>query len=539
MTADNDENTIVRFVQRARRIKSHSLVRDWDELVRNAQGSFTVHLDISGVASVIHTLPEEEVFESLAARVRPLTLGPEPIYYMKVFEALQRLLEGSAAITDEQRTRFEKLRGAWQAAELQGSQVQGYALQSMRLDGTDATPMVSDTQLAAGWLYADLVHADPKGSKQKALLFPLRERYAAAVRVFSRIAALAVSTLRLIEDLRCSGAISITEQAWKQDVVVGASELVNEAKMFAASPGTDMPDLREAHLGLNNDDWKPFTVTDLLRQDPANHVHVVLSRQDGSVMADYEAAVAHRRAENDVLHWDVLIADSLVMHFEFTIDDGVVTRPSAVQQTAFDSTNRLLLASKLLMLQMHEAETMAFELGGEPFLTLNPPSLDAEALRQAQVHTETVADIVVIEALAGEECAPCNGRYDDLDRVRLRQARLVWEGHIVASFRKPLTTTVTTGNPPQVLVREPSTLDVGGSRVPIPRMFLRHSAMTSRDLGPAPEVSPQARMFEVVPPDGERLLAWCPHLREVAGDEDLVRTMAWDLTGIDEETFPY
>jgi hypothetical protein len=46
MTVHNDdEQTIARFVLRARRIEAHSLVRDWDELARHAQGSFRVHLD--------------------------------------------------------------------------------------------------------------------------------------------------------------------------------------------------------------------------------------------------------------------------------------------------------------------------------------------------------------------------------------------------------------------------------------------------------------------------------------------------------------
>lgn len=144
-----------------------------------------------------------------------------------------------------------------------------------------------------------------------------------------------------------------------------------------------------------------------------------------------------------------------------------------------------------------------------------------------------------MEALSGQEYAPCNGPYDDLDRVRLRQIRLISEGHIVGSFRKPLRTTVQTGNPPQVVIRSPGTLDVGGTQVPTPWICLRHPAMESRDLGSAPEAGPQARTFEVAPPSGQRLLAWCPKLREVAPGDTLVKTAAWDLIGIDEESFPY
>jgi hypothetical protein len=513
-------------------------VRDWDELARHAQGSFRVHLDVSGAVSFTRTLPQdEEAFESLAARVRPLTLKSEPIHHLKVIRALQRLVESSADTSNEHRSRLDTLRAAWQATELHGSQIQAYAVQSMRLDGSDATPMVSDTQLAAGWLYADLVHADPTGAKQEAMRFSLRERYAAAVRVFAGVAALAVSTLRLVEELHRTGVLSVPAQAWNQDVVVGAAELVEHGTALIAPAGSAQPDVRDAQFGLTGD-WKPFTVTELLRQDPANRVRVVLSRRDGSPVAAYDAAVAHRRTGGDVLQWHVLIAGSFMIQVEFTMESDTEVRPTGVQWTAFDSTNRLILASCLLLLQMHGTDSVVFEVGGQPLLILSPPHFDDDAVRQIQVHSETVADIVAMESLAGQEFEPCKGPYDNLDRVRLRQARLLSEGHIVGTYRKPVRTTVSNGTPPSVIVCEPGTLTVGGFHIPTPLMLLRHPAMTSHDLGPALEASPQARTFEVAAPDGERLLAWCPQRRHVTPDDHLVTTASWDLTEIDENTFP-
>lgn len=107
---------------------------------------------------------DEEVFESLASRVRPLTVKSEPVYYVKVFDALSELL---GEVDGGLRSRIEALRAAWDDAEIQGTQIQAYALQSARLDGSSATPRVSDTQLAAAWLYADLVHADAQGAKKR------------------------------------------------------------------------------------------------------------------------------------------------------------------------------------------------------------------------------------------------------------------------------------------------------------------------------------------------------------------------------------
>jgi hypothetical protein len=94
-------------------IEAHSLVQDWDELTHYAEGSFNVRIDISGVATVTQKRPEdEEAFESLAARVRPLTLDREPIHYKKVVRALSRLIDAAPAATDHQRTWLERLRQA-------------------------------------------------------------------------------------------------------------------------------------------------------------------------------------------------------------------------------------------------------------------------------------------------------------------------------------------------------------------------------------------------------------------------------------------
>jgi hypothetical protein len=200
-------------------------------------------LAADGSVTVRRSLPaDEEVFESLAARVRPLTLDIEPIYYKKVLSALWKLLDAAPAATAQQREQLERLGKSWKAIAL-GKQVQAYALQSANLDGTDSTGLVSDTQLAAGWMYADLVHAAAKHWKAQALAFPLSERYVAAVRVFCRIAALTVDTLRFVEQLRGAGVVVVDQQVWGEDVVVGAAEIVYETvtAYTAAAPDTEVP----------------------------------------------------------------------------------------------------------------------------------------------------------------------------------------------------------------------------------------------------------------------------------------------------------
>lgn len=537
MVETEDNDTLRRFVLRARRVQAHSMVQDWDNLLRHAGGSFDGHLDLTGRMTITRRLPpDEEVFESLASRVRPLTVKSEPVYYVKVFDAIGRAV-GDADIDDTLRGHIHDLRSAWEASEIQGTQVQAYAMQSARTDGTEATNMVSDTQLAAAWLYADLVHADAQGPKREALAFNLRERYAAAVRVFSHMAALTVATVQLVEALRDCDALAIDSSAWEDDVAVGTSELVDEARAYVAPLGSQMPDIRDS-LELT-EDWSAFTVTELLRQNPANHVRVVLRDESGGAIASYDAAVARRHPDLASLQWDVLVAGSIMFKFSFVIHDERITGAQFQGWDAFDSTNELKLASTRLLLELHRTASMTFEVGGSQLLSLGPPTFADEERRELEVIAETVEDIVKIERLCSQTLDPCNERFDDRDRVQLRRSRLLLEGQIVHAMRHPVTVTAPEGNPPQVVVVAAGTLNVGGAEVPTPQTVMRHPAMTATETGVASDAGPEAKTYRMEPPSGEQFLAWVPGLVDVSGDQDLLATASWELIDIDEESFTY
>lgn len=59
----------------------------------------------------------------------------------------------------------------WNRFDLDGTTVQGFTIQSANIDGTDISPVVSDTVLGAGWFYSDVAHSDPTGRKKDALRF--------------------------------------------------------------------------------------------------------------------------------------------------------------------------------------------------------------------------------------------------------------------------------------------------------------------------------------------------------------------------------
>lgn len=536
MDQESDDETLERFVLRARRIQAHSLVQDWEGLRRHAEGSIEGHLDLSGRISVTRRLPEdEEAFESLASRVRPLTLEREPIYHEKVFGALERSIDPETC-SDAQQVRLSHLRQAWRAAEIQSSEAQGYLLQSARLDGSEATGLVSDTQLAAAWLYADLVHADATGPKQEALAFSLRERYAAAVRLFSHLAALTVVTLQLVESLRDAGVLAVAESAWEDDVVVSAAEIVEEARAFVAPLGTAIPDMRESlRFG---EGWSQLTVTELLRQDPANHVRVTLTDADGATIASYDAAVT-RRPTATGLAWEALVADSSFFRFAIDLEGDQVVGSRLVSCDFFDSTNALKLASIRLQIQLHHAASVTFEVQGQALFTLGPSRLPDEQLRELEVVAETVDDVVAIERLSGQDIDPCNEGFDDLQRVCLRRARLMWEGHIVNAMQHPLQVTAPAGQPPKVILAAAGVMDIGGAQVPTPNVCMRHPDMVAVEPADVAEAGSTATTYVVRPPEGGRFMAWSPDRVQVLPNDELAATAPWNLLGIDEATFEH
>ncbi|MGB7448657.1 MAG: hypothetical protein WA892_05965 [Ornithinimicrobium sp.] len=68
------ESPLAGFVVRARRVAAHPLARDHEALLVLAQDSFTLTLSPGHPAKMRRTLPPEELFESLAARARPVIL---------------------------------------------------------------------------------------------------------------------------------------------------------------------------------------------------------------------------------------------------------------------------------------------------------------------------------------------------------------------------------------------------------------------------------------------------------------------------------
>lgn len=530
MTSESDVQVVSQFVLRARRVAAHSLAQNRDSLRELAGFKFTAHVTLDGTFTTRRKLPDEEIFESLAARVRPFTLATEPIYSEKVFKALHRLLKTSPVpLGDDINERLSRLEAGWSGIDLQGNQALAFWVQTERRDGSDRSPQVTDVQLAASWMYADLVHSNPKGPKKEGLRFKIKERYSAAVNVFSRIALLSLATHDAIMELHETEAIPLDRVAIEADVVVGLDELIEEGEAYVGPVDTPMPSM-DAALKFPPEGWEKFTPTVLLRNDSRNQVDVVITALDGSVIATYHAAVSKRWTRDDIWHWAVLIAGVVTAEFSFIIGE-TVHEIQLVELVSEATTNTMKLTEAKLQREMNQAEEVTFIVAGKPFFSFRVPPMDPKQAAQVDVTIDTLTDVTKIEALLEKALAPLRGNCSMRDRVRLRQARLLLEGHLVPLELPPMQITAPRGVIPQVILSQGWTFTLGDETlISVPAMAVRHPLMRPSEVTQILDSDPPTDRLTMEIPVPEPFVAWVPELLRVEEDEDLRQPTSLSLS---------
>lgn len=536
---DKKLDEIDRFVLRARRVEAHSLAADRTELKKLGQFTMTGNIGLDGAMVVRRALPGEELFESLAARVRPLLLKSESIYYNKVLDAIEDRV-GGAALPEDQETKVRKelaaLRREWSQFDTDTANVLGFAVQSSSLDGSDATPQVSDTQLAAAWLYGDVVHVDLQGKKSDGQLLPVKERFSAAVMYFSLVADLTLTTLDAVKSLHEMGVMQLASQVLDVDVVVGTDELIEEATAFIAPADTPMPNLDLA-AGEVPEGFKQFTVVDLLRMDPTKQVELVFEDGRGQVIATYEAAVNNRRKVDDRLFWCALIDNVIEIELSFAVSGETLADVRLEDVRTHTSSNKTLLAEAVLQQHMAKAATAAFVVAGTQFVNLDLPAAPKDALKALDVKLDTLLDLVLIEQATHIALEPLKGMYGNAARINLRRARLLWEGHIVRFRTGPLRATAPKGTVPDIVHMPGGKVAIGDVEVPYPGCYLHHPDASAITVTPVPESDPPTDDVELDVPDGEVFVAWAPDKREVQPGFDLSEASRWDLCYLDEDAY--
>lgn len=225
------------FVLRARRVVSHSLCSDDYGLANLADGAWRAARK-GGEESLQRVLPNEEVLESLAARVRPLILKKDPVHYGYVLNALATYLTrhghpDAAAWCSE-------LKKDWKSVDLE-SGTAGYYL-SITQNGTEKPPVeITDVALAGTWFYGDLVHAK-QDEIDRGKAFEIDQRYAAAAVRVAQLATLARdNTLSFVRFLVDDEALPLSDASMDTIPVKTEAKTVELTGIYSAPIGTELP----------------------------------------------------------------------------------------------------------------------------------------------------------------------------------------------------------------------------------------------------------------------------------------------------------
>lgn len=120
----SSEETLGRFVVRARRVEDHSLVKSGD-IDRYTTPKMTLSVNEAGDTNIQHHVcTNEESIESLATRLRPFIVKSEPIYLSKILDAIGA--QTSSESLSENETEVLKTTKSWFSRRYEGKDSKRY-----------------------------------------------------------------------------------------------------------------------------------------------------------------------------------------------------------------------------------------------------------------------------------------------------------------------------------------------------------------------------------------------------------------------------
>ncbi|WP_433679695.1 hypothetical protein [Nocardia sp. CA-119907] len=223
------EQRLKAFVLRARRITAHSLWREQKELLEKlhaGQMNVTVTLDHqTGEVTYVHReeFPEEELLESLAARIRPLILKSEELYDSRVLDSIAARVP--AASFPDYILPIEDWHKLWAVVATRDESAQAYFIVTDR-------GAASDQDLTYAWLYGDVVHGDDKEVESKGL--SIEQRYKAAAGIVTRIVDCTELPLLLIRMLVDEQVLIVDNEVFEREVVAKRTVFITPVQAYAA-----------------------------------------------------------------------------------------------------------------------------------------------------------------------------------------------------------------------------------------------------------------------------------------------------------------
>lgn len=321
-----------RFVVRARRIEAHSLVKS-QKIKEFVYPKYNLVFNGSAISIRLDSRPEdEEVFESLAARIRPCIVDSEPIQLEKVVAAI-RVLTKNVELTEQQLRQLDSV-DAWYESHL-APHSHTPIVSHEEIGGVDSDKVIvaSDTLLGLGWYYADLVHADPKQEKEATLEFPYDTRYNQGVLLVSYLTLIICSLLRLIRDINDLHYLGLSSETWTTQVTAGSGPCEIGVGTAYVGPAGCVPD-----QGAPMDQMSGFKKLDLVTarrmQCPGCKVDARFVNGVGDVLAIFEGFYAINKDLNSVI---ININDKIILEGRPERNTGPVEELS-FEQAFFDRT---------------------------------------------------------------------------------------------------------------------------------------------------------------------------------------------------------
>ncbi|MBB3750811.1 hypothetical protein FHT44_003306 [Mycolicibacterium sp. BK634] len=228
-TYDEDVERVANFVKRLRRIALHPLCREGGgELLHDLMSvRVTFQVKSEGLSSVEYQLVDEVMFESLAVRLRPLTLNDDQVSFNSALNALDRIIDCPMDVA--RRITSKQFKAEWRDCT---NVKDCRAYWTVTENGNTYT----DVELAFAWLYQDSVHGDTSTTGD----LGVSQRFSAAVGVFSHLAVLAIEMLNYINGLVDVGLLDLPVGPFADQVVVLPSDHREEGHIYASEVGADI-----------------------------------------------------------------------------------------------------------------------------------------------------------------------------------------------------------------------------------------------------------------------------------------------------------
>lgn len=250
---DFNMGNIARFVLRARIVQDHSLAQDIRALEELTKVKFKLILpagDMAGENGIKFAdikVPHTEQIESAAARVRPVLLFSDGIFYADVLAFIYEKI----ADDDEKKIILKLLRECQMGDP-------DYPKSGKGKRAGDGGSGFSNKDLAGSWLYGSLLHDDEK-RRTFSDATGIDSAYRAAVHSVSAMMLCVIKILHFITILVCEGKLHLDPDLWTSDVTFKGTTLSfrGEVSVYEAEVGTPLPQSIETDM-LEAEGWKPI-----------------------------------------------------------------------------------------------------------------------------------------------------------------------------------------------------------------------------------------------------------------------------------------